>query len=505
MGAAPALERRRSASNLKAGAPAQQNKRKREPDRAPARRQKKRRAPDLNLLEAASNGDKDRCLVELNSGADVNQTRPNDGATPLHVASFNGHEDICELLLDRGANINQTDGLGRTPLRIASDMGREEVCMLLLKRGAESTREEKEKHFFRRAAMQLVGEESCTSEAVNECSKTNEIGQVDGTCWFAAVVQLIAHVPQIMNKLNKSIQFSWSDTETDMIKWVFVTRDTRSTTHTRTASVSEYIRTLKLISDGTCARIPDAFRTKAEELVEQYGAIWESLKDIDHMGGNRMARMNQPFHNFKDWKVDLLLHSVLECGGVRCVPPVIVSFSEKIYTRCTQSKFLDRTAGDYGTIAFGGDPLEHLPIDVAMAYIKDLAIKCGAIGGIFVTVHKGHNEAHACAFTMCEGRMCIRNTNLFVLGWASVGTNSMQRILQNFNMVRRVSFLTPRYNTTSLSSLLEKLDHPQNVLKTHFTKMVQDKNIFGMKRIMRQVCPVVAAVLTDEDSSDDDE
>ena len=55
----------------------------------------------------------------LAAGADVNEKRPGDFATPLLMAIINGHEDLVDLLLEKGADPNAeggyhgTDGAGQ--------------------------------------------------------------------------------------------------------------------------------------------------------------------------------------------------------------------------------------------------------------------------------------------------------------------------------------------------------------------------------------------------------
>ena len=56
-------------------------------------------------------------LVE--KGADVNQTSPADGVTPLLIATINGQFDIAKYLLERGADPNVANNAGVTPLYAA--------------------------------------------------------------------------------------------------------------------------------------------------------------------------------------------------------------------------------------------------------------------------------------------------------------------------------------------------------------------------------------------------
>ena len=59
---------------------------------------------------AVRKGDMRTVQALLAAGADVNEKRPGDFATPLLVAIINGHEDLVDLLLDKGADPNAEGG-----------------------------------------------------------------------------------------------------------------------------------------------------------------------------------------------------------------------------------------------------------------------------------------------------------------------------------------------------------------------------------------------------------
>ena len=59
---------------------------------------------------AVRNGDMRTVQAMIAAGADVNDKRPGDFATPLLVAIINGHEDLVDLLLDKGADPNAEGG-----------------------------------------------------------------------------------------------------------------------------------------------------------------------------------------------------------------------------------------------------------------------------------------------------------------------------------------------------------------------------------------------------------
>jgi ankyrin repeat protein len=80
----------------------------------------------------------------LECGADAN-AQDEDGATPLHLASYRGRVEIARVLLDRGAAANLIGSQGRTPLHCVAQ-GRYlysqddgiRVAQLLLERGADA-------------------------------------------------------------------------------------------------------------------------------------------------------------------------------------------------------------------------------------------------------------------------------------------------------------------------------------------------------------------------------
>jgi hypothetical protein len=97
------------------------------------------------LYEAVANYDVDRCLMELNAGADPN-VRNQDGYTPLHrVVQFcvwpreydPPKEQCLKLLLEWGADVNAQDYEGLTPLHHASRRNNTECVKMLLRHGAD--------------------------------------------------------------------------------------------------------------------------------------------------------------------------------------------------------------------------------------------------------------------------------------------------------------------------------------------------------------------------------
>lgn len=109
---------------------------------------------DTALAEAAFHGHWQLCEFLIEAGADVNQTLPDTGETPLHAALSTGDRTVYDLvlrvLLARGADPNrltrpgvETGAFmrdartrGETPLHRAAAFGTEETIKLLLDAGA---------------------------------------------------------------------------------------------------------------------------------------------------------------------------------------------------------------------------------------------------------------------------------------------------------------------------------------------------------------------------------
>jgi ankyrin repeat protein len=68
------------------------------------------------LLLAVREGHEEVVRILLESGADINQTRPVDQTTPLLLATINGHYDLAMYLLDHGADPRLASTAGATPL-----------------------------------------------------------------------------------------------------------------------------------------------------------------------------------------------------------------------------------------------------------------------------------------------------------------------------------------------------------------------------------------------------
>ena len=71
----------------------------------------------------------------LARGADPHRPN-NDGATPLHLASFRGNKKMVRVLLRRGVDPNGVTCKGDTPLHWASMRGHKQVVQMLLVTGA---------------------------------------------------------------------------------------------------------------------------------------------------------------------------------------------------------------------------------------------------------------------------------------------------------------------------------------------------------------------------------
>jgi len=87
---------------------------------------------NVELLDAAREGNLGAAQAALDAGADVNATN-NGRETPLHLASMYGHIEVVLALLDRNdINVNPIDNIGRAPLHWASENGHISVVVELI-------------------------------------------------------------------------------------------------------------------------------------------------------------------------------------------------------------------------------------------------------------------------------------------------------------------------------------------------------------------------------------
>jgi len=95
-----------------------------------------RKAMKLRRQVAAGKCPCVRALV--NSGADVNAARTDNGCTPMFVAAEKGHLEVVRVLVEAGADVNAaktTDAA--TPVFIAAEKGHLEVVRVLVEAGAD--------------------------------------------------------------------------------------------------------------------------------------------------------------------------------------------------------------------------------------------------------------------------------------------------------------------------------------------------------------------------------
>ena len=100
------------------------------------------KAPDIDIHQAAADGNIKAIKQHLAAGKDVNAPDRN-GWTPLHYAALKDREEIIELLIAKGANVNAksvhgTPLVGHTPLDFAIKLKLTEIVDLIRKHGGKS-------------------------------------------------------------------------------------------------------------------------------------------------------------------------------------------------------------------------------------------------------------------------------------------------------------------------------------------------------------------------------
>ena len=95
------------------------------------------------LHAAASGGNEDIVLFLLEENFDINAVTPNEGWTPLMIATRDGRTDAAKLLIYRGADLNAQSSLGATALTFTvtqpfpSEAERLSLVTYLLNHGAD--------------------------------------------------------------------------------------------------------------------------------------------------------------------------------------------------------------------------------------------------------------------------------------------------------------------------------------------------------------------------------
>ena len=98
------------------------------------------KAPDIDIHQAATDGNIKAVKQHLAAGKDVN-AKDFAGWTPLHRAAWKGHKVIAELLIAKGANVNAKMVDGRTTLDAAIYGKNPETAALLRKHGGKTGEE----------------------------------------------------------------------------------------------------------------------------------------------------------------------------------------------------------------------------------------------------------------------------------------------------------------------------------------------------------------------------
>ena len=98
------------------------------------------KAPDIDIHQAATDGNIKAVKQHLAAGKDVN-AKDFSGWTPLHRAAWKGHKVIAELLIAKGANVNAKMVDGRTTLDAAIYGKNPETADLLRKHGGKTGEE----------------------------------------------------------------------------------------------------------------------------------------------------------------------------------------------------------------------------------------------------------------------------------------------------------------------------------------------------------------------------
>ena len=93
--------------------------------------------PDIDIWEAAKNGDVQAIKQHILFGTDLSSKHSNRDNTPLIIAACNGQYDAVRTLLDAGVDINERNVEDVTAQFCAVFFGRTDVVQLLKDEGAD--------------------------------------------------------------------------------------------------------------------------------------------------------------------------------------------------------------------------------------------------------------------------------------------------------------------------------------------------------------------------------
>jgi hypothetical protein len=107
-------------------------------DQAAEEKEQEVSTPDIELDDAAAEGDLEAIRQHIAAGSDV------DKDTPLVTATVFGNIEAAKLLIEAGADLNAQDTQGSTPVFVAAFFCRPDILKLLLEKGADQSIPNKE-------------------------------------------------------------------------------------------------------------------------------------------------------------------------------------------------------------------------------------------------------------------------------------------------------------------------------------------------------------------------
>lgn len=128
---------------------------------------------DSALHLASEYGHNDCIESLLFHGADVNDTKPCDGKTPLHVAASNGCEWCISTLIEGGGDLKAKDHRDQLPLFCAVQAGYHNCIKLLINDKVNSTTKNKDGQTALHVASEK-GRNTCIIELLKNGSNINE-------------------------------------------------------------------------------------------------------------------------------------------------------------------------------------------------------------------------------------------------------------------------------------------------------------------------------------------
>lgn len=226
------------------------------------------------LLEAANENDNQTIVDSVRAGANID-TKNENGATPLFIASHKGNVEMVKFLLENGANPDIAIKLGATPLFVAvQGNGNLEIIDLLLKNKAEIHVRDHEGKTSLILAASENGNIDIAKKLVGRGAEINAYTEQGITALFFAAQNGFTDFAKLLIDEGANLDIAMERGATPL----FIACQTGQTEMVKMLLDNGADRNIAL--DGTIKPIEIASQNGHDEIVELFGTIEEVAKDI---------------------------------------------------------------------------------------------------------------------------------------------------------------------------------------------------------------------------------